>query len=195
MTSALLIPASKATDLNTQNNDDGEMIRADIDWGGLKNNNRIQEIEARLCLNKTVEFKSSMVIRAIRRDWNILTSKMYVFALQTSFKKRLMADLSDLHWLADELCDGSEFRLFSKLDTQWLEPVSLDLRLVSPQAASLLRFFERLDHCDTYFITAQKQGVITREQRFKYLEPAVTGYVALKYAGMKIAPIQKDPSK
>lgn len=153
----------------------------------LKNERRIDEIESRMLVDDTeVLLLSSGAVRTLKRDWNIVCSKMYVFGLDSRYKAKILEDLTELHWQVDDLATVTDAELFSNQDLSWLTPVCLNLKVVSPQAASLLRAIRRWDLCVARLLTAERNLLIDYPKRLGILEAVERTYIGFKKTAMKL---------
>jgi hypothetical protein len=154
----------------------------------LKNVSRIDEIESRMSVEEIeVMLLSSWAIRTLKRDWNIVCSKMYVFGLDSRYKARIVEDLNELHWQVDDLATVTDAELFSSQDLSWLTPVCITLKVVSPQAASLLRAVRRWDLCMAKLLTAERTTLINKAKREGMLLGVNMAYLGFKGTAMKRA--------
>lgn len=153
----------------------------------LKNSNRIDDILCRMSVEATeVVFLSSWAARTMRRDWNIICSKMYVFGLNPSYKARIQEDLTELHWQVSDLADVTGTDLFAVQDLTWLAPTIMELRIVNPHASSLLRAIRSLDLSMARLLTAERNALIDKEKRQAMLSGVNMAYIGFKGTAMKV---------
>jgi hypothetical protein len=154
----------------------------------LKNSNRIDEISCRMSVGSSnVFFLSASTARTVRRDWNIVCSKMYVFSLNSSYQKRIQDDLTELHWQIADLADITGTDLFTVQDLNWLAPVHIEIRIVSPMASSLLRALQSWDLSVAKLLTAERNGMIDKLKRQAMLSAVNMAYIGFKGTAMKLS--------
>lgn len=152
----------------------------------MKNADRLEDIAARMSVDsQQTVFQTSSVSRVIRRDWNIVCAKMFVFGLKRDYRKKIEEDLNELHWQVADLAEVTDIGLFSEQDASWLSPVTVSLRIVCPQGASWLRAMHAWDNSDAKLITAVKAGLITKEKRFAMMAAVQMAYVGFKGTAMR----------
>lgn len=157
-----------------------------------KNKNRIDEIESRLAIEKELNVLTSTASRVLKRDWNIVCSKMYVFSLDRRLGKKIRQALDDLHWAVRDLQESAPIGMFRYQSTEWLQPRPFTLRIVSAEAASWLRAIVAIDGCVAKMLSAEKDGYLTKEQRIRLLRPTNIAYVNFKFSAMNKPLVQDD---
>lgn len=154
----------------------------------LKNANRIDEIQCRLrVIASNVLFLSGSTARTVRRDWNIVCSKMFVFGLNSAYQKRIQDDLTELHWQISDLSEITGTDLFTIQDLTWLAPVHIEMRIISPMASSLLRALQSWDLSVAKLLTAERNGLIDKPKRQAMLSAVNMAYVGFKGTAMKLS--------
>lgn len=152
----------------------------------MKNAARLEDIAARMAVDSQQPiFQTQSISRIIRRDWNIVCAKMFVFGLKRDYRKKIEEDLNELHWQVADLAEVTDIGLFSEQDTSWLSPVTVSLRIVCPQGASWLRAMHAWDNSDAKLMTAVKAGLITKEKRFAMMAAVQMAYVGFKGTAMR----------
>ena len=165
-------------------------IDADKDWGTpmegvLKNQNRINEIECRLSIeNINPIFVSGAVYRCVRRDWNIVSAKLFVNCLKREKRALIESDLADLHWAIGDLGNITSLPPFVDANTEWLQTHQLTLRLVHPFCASWLRAMVAWDLSIARLIASEKKGLISTSKRREIVRPATMAYMGFKARAM-----------
>ena len=152
----------------------------------VKNQLRIDEIRARMVTERRITILTSTMSRIMRKDWNIVSTKMYVHTLDPKLKTKVSNALAELSWEVADLNEGAEFSLFKNLDHSWLAPEVFMIKIVSPESASWLRAIQNIDLCIAKMLSAEKQGLIEKKQRLAALAGVNLAYTAFKYAAMNM---------
>lgn len=153
----------------------------------IKNQRRIDEVRARMVVDSKITILTSTMSRIMRKDWNIVSTKMYVHTLNPQIKVRVNDALSELNWEVADLNESAEFSLFKNLDHTWLAPEHFLVKILSPESASWLRAVQSIDLCIAKMLTAEKQGLIVKKQRLDALAGVNLAYTAFKYSAMNMA--------
>lgn len=153
----------------------------------IKNQRRIDEVRARMVVESKITILTSTMSRIMRKDWNIVTTKMYVHTLNPSIKLRVTEALTELNWEVADLQESAIFGLFKNLDHTWLAQENFVVKILSPESASWLRAVQSIDVCIAKMLTAEKQGLIEKKQRLAALAGVNLAYTAFKYAAMNMA--------
>lgn len=152
----------------------------------LKNADRIDEIVSTLAVSSREElFITQPIARLLRRDWNIVSAKMYVFSLKPDYRALIRADLNEFHYQVNELYKLCSIDTFSDVDTSWLSRLTFEVKIISPLSSSWLRGLKTWDACFARLLTAERLGFIDRKQRIKMLQPVSTAYYGFKTTAMK----------
>ncbi|ABM39598.1 hypothetical protein Pnap_4316 (plasmid) [Polaromonas naphthalenivorans CJ2] len=152
----------------------------------MKNADRIEEIACNMAVvKKEVLFLTHPVSRTIRRDWNIVSAKMYVFGLKRDYRVLIQEDLAELHHQIDELYKVASMGLFSDVDTSWLNMLRVEVKIISANSSSWLRAMKTWDACVARLLTAERLGIIDRKQRKHILYPVTKAYIGFKNTAMR----------
>lgn len=152
----------------------------------LKNANRIDEIRCEMGISYRQEiFITNPIARTMRRDWNIVSAKMYVFGLDAQYKGQIKDDLDELHDQVEALLKIVSIDTFSDVDTSWLMQLPLQIKVISPLSWSWLGALKTWDICTARLLTAERLGFIDRKQRMKMLHPVSVAYLGFKSRAMK----------
>ena len=154
---------------------------------GLKNQDRILEIRSRMLARQTITLRTSYCSRHLRRDFNIASAKMYVYALNRKYKAKISEALSDLHWQISIVGADPSLLQFGPLDVSWLECGTFDFMMVSAESASMLRALRKVDELVARLHAAEREQLITREQRRAIIAPINLAYVGFKQIAMKLS--------
>lgn len=152
----------------------------------MKNADRIDEIACTMSVvSKEVLLMTSPISRTIRRDWNIVSAKMYVFGLKRDHRALMEEDLKELHHQINELYVTASMGMFSDLDVSWLDLLRIEVKIISAQSSSLLRAMKIWDACVARLLTAERMGIIDKKTRRNILFPATTAYLGFKKTVMR----------
>lgn len=152
----------------------------------MKNEHRLTNLRASLRAEATIMMKTSPISRVMRRDWNIVSAKLFLNALEPAYQSQIKRDLDELHWQVDDLWDQVKHLPSSGIDSAWMVPRQLTLQVVHPLTASWLRGFRKFDDCFSALLLAEKGTLITRRQRFAFLAPVQLAYFSFKATAMKL---------
>lgn len=152
----------------------------------MKNEHRLTNLRASLRAEATIMMKTSPISRVMRRDWNIVSAKLFLNALEPAYQSQIKRDLDELHWQVDDLWDQVKHLPSSGIDSSWMVPRQLTLQVVHPLTASWLRGFRKFDDCFSALLVAEKGTLITRRQRFAFLAPVQLAYFSFKATAMKL---------
>lgn len=152
----------------------------------MKNENRIANLRASLRASVTITMQTSPLSRVMRRDWNIVSAKLFLNAIDQSYQQQIKHDLDELHWQSDDLLEQLQLFPAEKLDSSWMVPRQLNLQVVHPLTASWLRAFRKFDKSIAILINAERAELITRRQRFSFLAPVQLAYFSFKATAMKL---------
>ncbi|MBS3912846.1 MAG: hypothetical protein KGZ70_13765 [Hydrogenophaga sp.] len=152
----------------------------------MKNEHRIDRIRARLRASATIQMKTSPISRVLRRDWNIVSAKLFLNSLDGDYQQQIRRDLDELHWQVDDLLDQLRATPFGPLDSSWMTPRLLNVQVIHPLTASWLRAFRTFDACFEVLINAERAQKITRKQRFAFTAPVQLAYFSFKATAMKL---------
>jgi len=169
-----------SVDLHTETaNSSGSVVQ-------LKNTHRMDSLRPRMRAYVNATFEASPVARVMRRDWNILSSKLYMNAIDSDYRKRIEDDLVEMSWQIDDTADQVRCMPFQRLDREWLAPRHMQVQVVHPMTASWLRSMMVLDEVFALLICAEKAGMITRRKRISILLPCQLSYMTFKATSMKM---------
>lgn len=152
----------------------------------MKNENRIANLRASLRASVTITMQTSPLSRVMRRDWNIVSAKLFLNAIDQAYQQQIKHDLDELHWQTDDLLEQLQLFPAEKLDASWMVPRQLSLQVVHPLTASWLRAFRKFDKSIAILINAERAELITRRQRFSFLAPVQLAYFSFKATAMKL---------
>ena len=152
----------------------------------LKNGNLMDTLRTSLRAEATVTYQTSPVARIVRRDWNIVSAKLFVSALDHDYAKKIRADVSDMTWQMQDVLDVARTLPIPDLDTSWMRPRELRLQIVHPLAAQWLRAFTLLDQAYAILINAELDERITPEMRWQIIAPAQMAYMGFKATAMRL---------
>lgn len=150
----------------------------------LKNGNRLAEIRSRMYTIHKATLLTSFCARNVRRDFNIASAKMYVFALDRAYKLLIEQAISDLHYELTMLT--ATVMPYSHFVVEHLTPVSYNMLVVSPESASMIRALTKVDRLMSKLYEAEFRNVITRAQRHQMMLPFMMVYTNFKRVAMKI---------
>jgi hypothetical protein len=153
----------------------------------IKNQRRIDEVRARMVVESKITILTSTMSRIMRKDWNIVSTKMYVHTLNPSIKMRVTEALAELNWEVADLQESATLSLFKNLDHSWLAQENFLVKVLSPESASWLRAVQSIDICIAKMMTAEKQGLLEKKQRLAALAGVNLAYTAFKYSAMNMA--------
>ncbi len=152
----------------------------------MKNEDRIAKLRAKLRAESTITMRTSPISRVLRRDWNIVSAKLFLNSIDADYQQQIRRDLDELHWQVDDLLEQLKVMPIGKLDTSWMVPRQLDVKVIHPLTASWLRAFRNFDRCFEILINAERSQLITRKQRFAFSAPVQLAYFSFKATAMKL---------
>lgn len=158
----------------------------DSDLIALKNDHRIQTLRTRQRAFVDVTFEASPVARVMRRDWNILSAKLYINSLSPAYREKIEEDAVEMAWLVNDTADQVRTMPFQHLERSWLRPRRMHVQVVHPILATWLRCMRTLDEVYALLICAEKTGLITARQRHAIVLPSQLAYLAFKCTAMRI---------
>lgn len=150
----------------------------------LKNEGRLDGYRRTLRAEKSILFQTSPMSRVVRRDWNIVSAKMFLNLFDRKLKYRIQDGLMELNWQADDLLEGLKRLPMNHVQGVRLRPRLIHVQVVHPFAAQWLRCLRTLDACYEVLINAEQGKVLTRRQRWAMMAPAQLAYLAFKAAAM-----------
>lgn len=151
-----------------------------------KNAMRIEEINMRMSAHREVTMRASPMARVMRRDWNILSAKLYVNARDARYARRIKDDLSEMAWVISDIAEQVRTMPFREADATWLRPRKMHLQIIHPMTASWLRAMVEMDEAFSTLICAERAGLIDRKRRHQLLLPSQLAYMGFKATAMKI---------
>lgn len=152
---------------NTAVTDDGLVV---------KNVAKIEQINVRMESRITARFLSWQVSREVRRDFLLLSSKMYKRAANKTFRRQVADLMSELAMQCELLKDETK-GFETPVDMPQME---VPLRIVSAEAGLLFRIFNEADLPIATLTYASVSGVITRERQDELISPFLQAYKDLK---------------
>lgn len=152
----------------------------------MKNEHRLTKLRASLRADAKIVMRTSPIARVMRRDWNIVSAKLFLNALDPNYQAQIKRDLDELHWQVDDLWDQLKLLPTAGFDATWMHPRQLSLQVVHPLTASWLRAFRKFDECFGALLVAEKGTLITRRQRFAFLAPVQLAYFSFKATAMNL---------
>lgn len=152
----------------------------------LKGSERLARIRTSLKARASITMKTSPVSRVMRRDWNIVSAKLFLNAIDHHQRNRIASDLTELHWQSTDLLEVLRAIPMPKAEAMWMRPRALELQVVHPLAAQWLRCMRTLDECYLIMINAEKSGSITRKQRWAMVAPTQMAYMGFKASAMNL---------
>lgn len=152
----------------------------------LKNTHRIQQINTRISAFKDVTMWTSPMARLMRRDWNILSAKLYINAKDSEYASRIKEDLAEMAWVISDLADQVRIMPLLEVSTSWLRPRKMSVQIIHPMTASWLRCMIELDETFMRLICAEKAELIQRKRRHQLMLPCQLAYMGFKATSMKI---------
>lgn len=152
----------------------------------MKNNDRLERIRTTLRARASIIFSTAPVSRVIRRDWNIVSAKLFLNAIDDRLRTRIANDLTELHWQANDLLDALKSIPRPKDEAMWMRPRLVEVQVVHPLAAQWLRSMRTIDECYLIMINAEKAGVITRKHRWAMVAPTQLAYMGFKASAMNL---------
>lgn len=160
------------------------MTSASVDLPVVKNQSRIDEVRARMATSEDAIITTSTMSRIIRKDWNIVTTKLYISCLKSPLRGKIQESLAELHWEVEDLSSNPAVTMFQNLDSSWLQEIPFSLKIVSPEAASWFRAIKTIDRCIAKMMTAERAGLLEKKQRLAALAGVNMAYTAFKYMAM-----------
>lgn len=151
----------------------------------LKNADRIDEIVSSLVFQRQETFAAGPIARTTRRDWNIVSAKMFVFSRNANYRALIEADLAEFQYQVSELYKMASIGTFNDVDTSWLQKITLDLKIVSPMSASWLRAMKVWDTCTARLLSAEREGTLDKPMKRRMMHPVVISYIGFKRRAMK----------
>ena len=175
-------PTSAAAHLQTPQPDAPSSVQVE-----MKNSDRMQSLRARMRAHVDTTFQTGPMARVMRRDWNIVSAKLYVHAIDPAYRKRIEDDIVEMCWQVDDTADEVRAMPFQRLDRSWLHPRRMQLEVVHPLTARWLRAMMTMDELFALLVSAEKAGMITRRKRHAILLPCQVTYLAFKATAMKMS--------
>lgn len=144
----------------------------------LKNVEKIEELCTRIERRLDLDTYSWQICRQIRRDFNIMTIKMFKFGVSDKVRQQYMHDL-----IMELALQAGEFEAQSK---QFSEPAEfvvrkLPLRLVSAQSANLLNALRQADRAYARTNAAVHEFRLTFEGQHEMASGFLSVYGGLKH--------------
>jgi hypothetical protein len=154
------------------------------EWNGreLKNQARLDRITvAEVKILHSTDMKTSYAFKMMRKDWNLLTCKMFWLCKYAIDRQIQLAEaLNELDHQIDEVIQGPDFSMFWGLDSSWLAPITFEFQIINPYAAQLFRAIQKIDYMMALIFSAEREGLIDRQQRIRIIAGVVFAYIALK---------------
>lgn len=174
-------PTLQILSVDTSNEEDpnGAMVT-------LKNADRLNALRTRMRASVDVTFEASPVARVMRRDWNLVSRKLYMNARDHLYYKKIESDLVEMCWQMDDVADQIRAMPYQRLDRSWLRPRRMRVDIVHPMTAAWLRSMVKLDEVFALLVCAEKSGMITRRKRQAIMLPCQLAYMVFKATSMKL---------
>lgn len=142
----------------------------------LKNQGLIEDIITRTEIRVEAAFVSWQCSRIVRRDFNLVTRKMFIRARDKVGRQQVMGFMEELQLQAGSLKDESlKYELESVS-----APTVFPLRLVTPEATMLYKSLLVMDAAIARFYSAYMNGHIGKNQYEDSPIKAITAYNSLK---------------
>lgn len=158
----------------------------DEDFVELKNGDRMARLRPRMSTCVALTFKAGPISRIMRRDWNIVSTKLYYNALSHVLCKQIESDMDEFGWQVSDTADQVNAMPFHRLEESWLRPRNMQIEVVHPITAAWLRAMNVFDGVYAKLICAEKAGMITRSKRLSLMIPCHLSYMAFKCTAMDI---------
>jgi hypothetical protein len=146
----------------------------------IKNAGKIEEIITKIEMRTEAQFLSWQVCRAMRRDFNLLSAKIFKGSLQEHQKKYFKAQIRDLMMemvLQGEFlkAESSEYKLTYEPEIQ-----VVPLRIVSPETGLLYRIFSEVDLPIATLACASFNGILSKKNFDNLIASFFSSYSDLK---------------
>lgn len=158
----------------------------DEDFVELKNGERMARLRPRMSTCVALTFKAGPISRIMRRDWNILSTKLYYNVRSPVLYQQIESDMVEFGWQVSDTADQVNAMPFHKLEESWLRPRRMQVEVVHPITAAWLRAMNVFDGVYAKLICAEKAGMITRSKRLSLMIPCHLSYMAFKCTAMDI---------
>ncbi|WP_234265109.1 hypothetical protein [Hydrogenophaga sp. NFH-34] len=152
----------------------------------LKNGHRLQRIRASMSAAASIQFATSPIARILRRDWNIVSAKLFLNCLDPDWAKLVREDAAEMTWQMSDLLDIVKSLPVGQIEHAWMRPRKINLQIVHPICAQWLRAFTKYDQAYTILINAQKSGRMQPKQRWALTLPSQMAYMGFKARAMKL---------
>lgn len=150
----------------------------------LKNENRLDNLRTNMRVSTSLQFNTSPMSRVMRRDWNLVSAKLFLNTLDREKCAVIKEDLIEFTWQCNALLETLQAIPMASVDPFYLHPRRLDIQIVHPLAAGWLRAMRTLDECYVIMINAEKSGRISRKQRWALATPCQLSYMGFKSSAM-----------
>lgn len=150
----------------------------------LKYQDRLDNVRARMKGTMSITLQTPFCARQMRREFNILSTKIYIYGLNKNFNKQTCALLDDLDWARSDLRDSAA--LFNGEDTSVLIPSTYAFDFVCPEALRLCRIIQRADHDLSKIYAAQLALKITKYDRWAMMRSFLMTYEVFKRHALKL---------
>lgn len=142
----------------------------------LKNVHHVESINSGVDSRVIACFYSWQVAREVRRDFNLLSSKIYKRLRSDSSKKIVREMLLEMR-MQGQLLQGEAER-FPRM--QLASPKEVELRITSPLSALLYRVFCEADMSIAILTEASKAGIIMQSNQESIIAPYLMAYSEVK---------------
>lgn len=142
----------------------------------LKNVRRVEEIRTKLEVNINAVFFTWQVCRPVRRDFHLVTSKLYIKSLKPELRSQIGA-LCDEFVLQTEFLKSECAQYVLNYD---LGATHVPLRIVNRDAALIYKTFKDVDEIMARLQCAQTDLLISREKANEIVRPVFEAFSSIK---------------
>lgn len=142
----------------------------------LKNVRRVEEIRTKLEVNIDAVFLTWQVCRPIRRDFHLVTSKLYIKSLKPECRSQI-ADLCNEFVLQTEFLKAECTQYVLNYDQG---ATLVPLRIVNRDAGLIYKTFKDVDDVMARLQCAQTDLLISRDQANEMVRPVFEAFSSIK---------------
>lgn len=143
----------------------------------LKNAARVEDIATRIDVRVDARLTSWKCNRLIRRDFNLVTSKMYIRCRDRASRHQVLGLLEEMVLQSEFLkAESSQYEI-----SHALPPTIIPIRIVCPEASMLYKTLVAIDESITRFHCAYLDGIATKDKLHGAPEEALAAYFDLKH--------------
>lgn len=146
---------------------------------------RLFNIPSGLLAYRDIDLRCAPMARMLRRDWSVVSAHLHYTIRHGDFKQRLDLALDELQVQADDLMAQMSIPFLLKLDSSWLNPVTMRFPIVNRQMKRCLKIIEQVDQSYATLITATREGIITRQRQSEMIAPVHFVYANFKAIAMR----------